>query len=421
MPQRAMLREPIVITGIGLIASVGANRESVWRAVQQGRSNFRFLRGIRLIEDDQFIAGAVDLKDHPTDRLKVITLSEIAAAEAVEDARLIPSRIDSEQFGCMISNHMGDTRWLQCQLGKITPQSLATRPWWEQWFPNTACSLIADRYGCLGPRLCHSTACATSLISVMGAVNAIRYGQCDIALAGGADAIDPLVLAGFNQMRVLASDPDPNRACRPFDRSRKGLVFGEGAAVFVVERLGHALRRGASIYAEIASIKSLAQAHHVTGLDAESDALQYLIRAALDKAGLEPDEIGYVNAHGTGTEQNDAAEACAIRAAFGQATDQLWVSATKSIFGHMVHAAGAAELAITALALRDGFAPPTLNLLDPDPLCSFDCLPLKGRQRPFQHALKLCMAFGGHLVAAVLSRWNDRASGFAYPAVAKAA
>ena len=421
MPQRAVLREPIVITGIGLIASVGATRERVWQAVQQGRSNFRFLRGLRGIPDDQFIGATVELEDTVPGRLKAISLVEIAAAEAVQDARLIPARVESEAFGCMISGNMGDTRWVDCQAGKITPQELAVMPWWEQWFPNSACTLIANRYGSLGPRLSHSTACASSLISIMSAVHAIRDGQCDIAIAGGADAIDPLFLSCFHQMRVLASDEDPSRACRPFDRTRKGLVFGEGSAVFVIERLGHALRRGASIYAEISATKSLAQAYHLTGLDADSDTLAYLISTSLEKAGLHPSEVGYINAHGTGTEQNDVAEALAIRAAFGEATNQVCVSATKSILGHMVNAAGAAELAITALALRDGFAPPTLNLYDPDPACSFDCVPLAGRASRFQHALKLSMAFGGHLVAVVLSRWNDKASGFAYPALRKAA
>lgn len=421
MPQRTVLREPIVITGIGLVASVGLDRETVWRAVRRGHSNFRFLRGLRGIPDDQFIGATVELSDPVPGRLKALTLCERAAAEAISDAALNVSTVNPESFGCMICGHMGDTRWFDTQLGKLPAAELANTPWWTQWLPNTACGLIASQHCCRGPRLSHSTACASSLVSVLSAVHAIRDGQCDIALAGGADALDPLFIAGFNQMRVLATDADPNRACRPFDRSRKGFVFGEGAAVFVVERLGHALGRGATIYSEIAAVKSLAQAHHMTGLDTESDALAYLISAALAQAELDPQEIGYVNAHGTGTQQNDTAEALGIHRAFGSATSQICVSATKSILGHMVNAAGAAELAITALAVRDGFAPPTLNLTDPDPICRFDCLPLAGRAKHFQHAIKLSLAFGGHLVAVILSRWNDSASGFAYPALAKAA
>jgi 3-oxoacyl-(acyl-carrier-protein) synthase len=238
---------------------------------------------------------------------------------------------------------------------------------------------------------------------------------------GGGDAIDSLFVAGFNRMRVLAKDPEPNRACRPFDRSRKGFAFGEGAAMFVIERLSHALARGARIYAQIRATKVCTQAHHVTGIDADCDSLDYLINATLARAGLEPGDIGYINAHGTGTEQNDLAEARGIKRAFGEAQRTICVSATKSILGHMINAAGAAELAVTCLALRDGFAPPTLNLTDPDPECTFDCLPLVGRRRRFQHALKLSLAFGGHLVAVALSRWNDAASGFAYPSLPEAA
>jgi 3-oxoacyl-(acyl-carrier-protein) synthase len=230
-----------------------------------------------------------------------------------------------------------------------------------------------------------------------------------------------MFVAGFDQMRVLATDEDPNRACRPFDRTRKGFVFGEGAAMFVVERLGHALRRGARIYAQISAAKSLAQAHHVTSLDADGDALVHLMKLTLDEAHLRPGDVGYVNAHGTGTEQNDAAEATGIRRVFGADIRHTCVSATKSSLGHMLNSAGAAELAITALAMRDGFAPPTLNLHDPDPVCTFDCLPLVGRTNQFQHALKLSLAFGGHLVSMLLSRWNDAETGFAYPAIKKAA
>lgn len=414
MSGHATLPEPIVITGIGLIAPVGKDRESVWRAVKRGESNFGYLRGLRGLPDGEIVGATVDLGEPLRGRLKAIPLCERAAAEAIADSDIDPSQVDLERFGCSISGHMGDTTWVDEQADRPLPSDRA--PWWEQWFPNTSCSRTADKYGLRGPRLSHSTACSTSLISIMAAVRAIRDGQCDIALAGGADAIDPLFVAGFNKMQVLANDPDPSRACRPFDRSRKGFVFGEGAAIFVIERLGHAIRRKASIYAEIRSATSLAQARHMTGVDAECDALEYLIHTTLARGDVEPGDIGYINAHGTGTEQNDAAEAIGIRRALGASADNVRVSATKSILGHLINAAGAAELAITTLALRDGFAPPTLNLENPDPVCTFDCVPQKGQTDRFQHALKLSLAFGGHLVAMLLSRWNDAATGFSYPA-----
>ncbi len=420
MSMNPIVREPIVITGIGLLASVGLDRETVWQAVRNGESRFQFLQGVRGIPDNQIVAATVDLDEPLNGRLKALPMCERAADEAICDADLDLSQVEPRRFGCMIASHMGDVRWVDQQLGLPTGDT-GKYDWWEQWLPDTACSMLARRYGALGPKICHSTACASSLISVLTAARAIRDGQCDIALAGGGDSIDPLFVAGFNQMRVLATDEDPNRACRPFDRTRKGFVFGEGAAMFVVERLSHALRRGAKIYAQISAAKSLAQAHHVTSLDTESDALVHLMRLTLDEAHLSPADVGYVNAHGTGTEQNDAAEATGIRHVFGPDIRNTCVSATKSSLGHMLSSAGAVELAITALAMRDGFAPPTLNLHDPDPVCTFDCLPLVGRTNQFQHALKLSLAFGGHLVSMLLSRWNDAETGYAYPAITKAA
>jgi len=390
-----------------MIASVGDTREQVWRAVRQGRSGVRSLRGLKGIPDDLMLAATVDLPRSSPTRLKAIDLCHHAAAEAMADAGVFRNRIDRERFGCMISGHMGDTRYVYEQLGHQPEQQPNGPPWWAQWLPNTGCSEIADRYQLRGPRLCHSTACASGLVEVLSAVRAIEDGQCDIALAGSGEAIDPLFAAGFRKMRVLAYDDDPQRACRPFDRNRQGFVMGEGAAMFVIERLSHAMKRGARIYAEIASEKMLAQAHHVTGLDLAGEDLSYLMSETLRKGGLKPRDIGYINAHGTGTEQNDLVEMRAIRNVMGSSVDSVCVSATKSMLGHLVNAAGSVELAITALTLRDGFAPPTLNLTDPDPECAFDCLPFRGRSESFQHALKISVAFGGHLVAVVLRRWDD--------------
>jgi 3-oxoacyl-(acyl-carrier-protein) synthase len=180
--------------------------------------------------------------------------------------------------------------------------------------------------------------------------------------------------------------------------------MGEGGAMFVLERRSHAQARGAEIYAEIGAGRLLATAHHVTTLDVESDTLAHLITETLRTAGLGPADIGYINVHGTATQQNDLVEARAIRRAMGRAADKLCASATKSILGHLINAAGSVELAITALAMRDGFVPPTLNLLRPDPECDLDCIPLVGRKVPIVCALKLSVAFGGTLAAVVLKR-----------------
>lgn len=398
-----------------MIASVGNDRESVWRAVQRGQSGVRQLRGVPGIPDDLLIAATVDIPLRHPGELKTITLLHAAAGEAIADSGVRLTEVDRDRFACAISGHMGDTGFVVEQLGRhdlIDPLSV---PWWQQWMPNTGCSSVANRFALHGPRICHSTACASGLIDILAAVRAIEDDKADIALCGSGEGIHPLFAAGFHRMGVLAQHEDPTQACRPFDSQRTGFVMGEGAALFVIERLSHAISRGAKIYAEIAGGRILAEAHHVTGLDAESEALSYLISATMNDAGLSAGEISYINAHGTGTQQNDVVETRGIRRALGPAADKIWVSATKSMLGHLVNASGSVELAITTLALRDGFFPPTLNLTDPDPECNLDCIPLVGRPSRFQTALKLSVAFGGHLAAIALRRWNDAQTGFAYP------
>ncbi len=371
----------------------------------------RRLTGLPGIPDDLLLGAPVDIDRAVPDELKVISLCDRAADEALADAQIDHDAVAAERFGCAISAHMGDASGCAALVGMGHLYADSTIPWWHQWLPNSACSHVANRHKLHGPRLCHSTACASGLIEVLSAVRAIEDGQCDLALAGSAEALQPLFAAGFYQMRVLAQHEDPRQACRPFDLDRQGFVMGEGAAMFVLERLSHAQARGARIYAEVAGGRLLATAHHLTGLDVESDALTYLISETLRVADLAPADIGYINAHGTGTQQNDVAEARAIRRAMGSATDRLCVSATKSILGHLINAAGSVELAITALAMRDGFVPPTLNLTHPDPECDLDCIPLVGRKSPIDCALKLSVAFGGTLAAVALRRYSDSACG----------
>jgi 3-oxoacyl-(acyl-carrier-protein) synthase len=207
-------------------------------------------------------------------------------------------------------------------------------------------------------------------------------------------------------MRVLADHEDPKQASRPFDAARSGFVMGEGAATFVLERLSHARRRGARIYAEVLTGHVLADARHLTGLEADSDTLIRLVEITLARAGFSPRDVGYVNAHGTGTEQNDVMETRGIRGAFGRTADRVAVSAHKSMLGHLVNASGSVETALTVLALRDGFIPPTINLTHPDPRCDLDYVPLVGRPYGGALALKLSIAFGGHMAAVLLRRWD---------------
>lgn len=399
----------MVITGIGLVTSIGHSREAVWQAIQRGDCGVRRLTGITGIPDSLMLGATVDIDGEFPGQLKNIPLCRQSAAEALADARIHFGRVDRDRFGCSIGAHMGDTDCVVERLGlqdSLIPPG--KWPWWQQWLPNTSCAMVARDYNLCGPRLSNSTACASGTIAVLKAIRSIRDGQCDLALAGSSEAIHPLFAAGFYNMGVLADHSDPTQACRPFDTNRSGFVMGEGAGMFVLERLDHAQERGAAIYAEVLGGRILNDARHVTSLDANSDALSELIRGTLRSSGLVPRDVAYVNAHGTGTKQNDLLEARGIRAAFGRAASSVCVSANKSALGHLVNASGSVELAIAALALRDGFAPPTLNLTDPDPECDLDCIPLVGRVGPLEHALKLSIAFGGHLAAVALRRWTGR-------------
>lgn len=409
MPNTTSNDRRVVITGIGVIASIGHSRETVWQAIQRGECGIRRLTGVPSIPDGMMLGATADVEGEFPGQLKNIPMCRQTAAEALADARIHFPRVDRDRFGCSIGAHMGDAdyvverRGLEAQLIPAGKQ-----PWWQQWFPNTACTMVANDYRLLGPRLSNSTACATGTIAILKAVRAINDGQCDIALAGSSEAIHPLFAAGFYNMGVLADHENPALACRPFDAERSGFVMGEGAAMFVLETLEHARERGAAIYAEILGGHLMSDARHVTSLDADSDTLSELIGTTLKSSQLAPRDVAYINAHGTGTKQNDLLETRGIRAAFGRAANSVCVSANKSMLGHLVNASGSVELAITALALRDGFAPPTLNLTHPDPECDLDCIPLVGRVQPLEHALKLSIAFGGHLAAVALRRWTGR-------------
>lgn len=399
-------KEAIVITGIGLVAANGYGREQVWEETLTNRT------AIRSVSDADFpfrhalkLAAKFDVELEYPEQSKVIRMARLAGDEAMFDAGVDVQEMDPARFACAISAHVGDIRWWTKEAPFVA----------EQWLPNSACVDLATRFGLMGPRYSHATACASGLVELLSAVRAIQYGQCDIALAGSVSAISPVLAAGFHRMRVLANGSDPDSSCLPFDQRRHGFVMGEGAGMFVVERLEHALARGATIYAEVASGKMLADAHHVTSLNGDTEAIERLIGDSLRAAELSGKDIGYINAHGTGTEQNDLLESLGIRRSFGVAADDISVSSLKSTLGHLVNAAASVELGLTVLAMRDGKAPATLNLQKPDPACDLDFVRNSCRPNRFQHAMKLALAFGGHFVSVVVRRWNNADSGFAYP------
>ncbi|WP_233578570.1 beta-ketoacyl-[acyl-carrier-protein] synthase family protein [Tautonia sociabilis] len=333
------------------------------------------------------------------------------AVAAAEDALLFDRgepTFDPERAAAAIGlskGHLGLlARWCdRIDRPRDFPQAETNPDWTEAW-PDAAARAATRSLGLRGPSLGPIAACATGVVAVLRAAELIRRGDCDLAIAGATDAsLDPLVLGAFDRMRVLARvGGDPKEAVRPWDRRRSGFLVGEGGAVLVLEREEHARARGVLPYAEVAGGALGSDAGHETNLDPDPRRLAALIVEAIRRGGIDPNEVDLVNVHGTATLVNDPLECRAIRLALGSAADAVSCSANKPQIGHLLGGAGAAELAIACLSLRDQFAPPTLNLTDPDPACDLDGTPGIGRPRTIRVALKLSLGFGGHLAAAVL-------------------
>jgi len=400
----------VVITGIGLVTALGPDRESTWEAMKRGRSGARRLELPGLGGDHAGfpVPRPVSAEVDPTQ-----DLLGRAADQAMADARLggpgLDVDVDLDRAAVLVGLSKGGVGSLARVHGMIRSGSwddpTLARAWAESW-PSSGAAAIAARYRFRGPCLAPIAACATGLVAALQAADLIRRGACDVALAGGADAsLEPILLAAFRRMRVLARPGDnPRHAVRPWDRRRSGFLVGEGGAVLVLERPDHARARGVTPYAELAGGAIGSAAHHETALDPNPAGLARVIRRALADAGMTPDDLDAVNVHGTATLSNDPLECRALRLALGDAAGRLACSASKAQIGHLLGAAGSAELAIAALSVRDDYAPPTLNLDDPDLDCDLDGTPHLGRDTPIRAILKLSIGFGGHFAAAILRK-----------------
>lgn len=369
-------------------------------ALRDGRSAIRNIQSIDASVLNCRIAGEVPAEAHEGlqpghDRFTRFAL--IAAEEAAEEARLDSIGVDSDRIGVLIGTGLGGCETLDAGyrrmykegLPRLAPTAIA----WSMY--NAATSAVSARFGARGTAYAIVSACASSAHAIGLAAQAIRARQADAVFAGGADA--PLVygiIRSWESMRILAVDNEhPERACRPFSADRQGLVLAEGAAVLLLESWENAERRGQPILAEIAGFGATSDAGHIT--DPSKDGAARAIKLALADAGLSPAEVGYINAHGTGTRANDATETAAIRSVFGEAADRVPVSSTKSMHGHAMGASGAIEIACSVLALRNGFLPPTINLERPDPACDLDYVPLQSRPTAATTLLSNSFGFGG--------------------------
>ncbi|MGE3818878.1 MAG: beta-ketoacyl synthase [Isosphaeraceae bacterium] len=391
------------ITGLGLVTSLGSDRESSWRALREGRQGCRWLDPTDPPADPPF-AGYPSVRAS----LRPTRLLRIAAREAVLDATL-PGRYEPTRAASALGMSKGDLSLLSRshrQLLRGGPSAMTGR-WLDGW-PGSAADRIVQRWDLRGPRIAPVAACATGLIAAIQAADLIRRGVCDLALAGAGDAsLEPLVLGAFRRMGVLAraaQGEDPSRAVRPWDVNRSGFLVGEGSAVLVLEREDHARNRGVLPYCEFAGGAFGADAHHLAELNPDPSSLAGVIGRALTWSRVDADQIDHVNVHATATRSNDPLECSALRRALGRRALAVSCSANKAQIGHCLGAAGALELGFTALAIRDQFTPPTLNLDRPDTDCDLDGTPGVGRPRAIRAALKLSLGFGGHLAAAILKR-----------------
>ena len=396
----------VAITGLGAVSALGVGVPAFWDGLVSGRSGVREITRVQAQELNRPIAAEVpDFEPAlwvPEDRRSLVDrfaqFGLAAAIEAWRDSGLTLSGEACDRAGVSIGTGLGGATAEDEAYERIYKHSAArihpfTIP---RLMYNAATAHVGMALGLRGPSLCYSTACAASTHAIGEAGEIIRSGRADVMMAGGADAPITLgVMRAWDAMRILAPIPagGPAMACRPFSRDRQGLVIGEGAAVVVLEEWERARARGARIYAELAGYGATADAGHITqpGIDAPVRAMQI----ALAQAGLPPEAVGYVNAHGTGTPLNDSTETTIIKRVFGSHAERLAISSTKSMHGHAMGASGALELVATVLAICRGVLPPTINYTVPDPECDLDCIPNEARERDVRAAMSNSFAFGG--------------------------
>jgi 3-oxoacyl-[acyl-carrier-protein] synthase II len=411
------MSDRVVITGMGAVSSLGLNIPLMWEALVNGRSG---VDHITLFDPELFetkiaaeVKGfnAADYLDHKKARHmdRYAHFAVVASLEAVEQARL--SFDNAEEIGVIIGSGIGGLGTLSAQFGvlaergprKVSPFLI------PMMITDAASGQVSILLGAKGVNFCATSACSSGADAIGEACEVIKRGDAQVMLAGGAEAaITPIGIAGFNAAGALSTQNDePQKASRPFDAQRDGFVMGEGGAVLVLESLPHALGRGANILAEVLSYGATSDAYHITQPAAGGEGGAKAMQIALRKAGIRPDEIDYINAHGTSTPLNDKSETMAIKTVFGQHAYRMPISSTKSMMGHLIGAAGAIEAIICVLTIQRGVIPPTINLTNPDPDCDLDYVPHVSRQQKVRTALSNSFGFGGHNSVLVLREYSE--------------
>jgi 3-oxoacyl-[acyl-carrier-protein] synthase II len=413
------VKRRVVITGLGLLSPVGNDVASTWRALVDGANG---VGPITQFDTTNFpVKFACELKGFDplqymdrkeVKRNDVFTQMALAASvQAMNDAGLNDGGYDPENTGVIIGSGIGGLKVFEAQHdvyrergpGKISAFFI------PMFIPDMAAGIVSIRFNAKGPNYATVSACATSAHAIGDAYRTIQYGDADVMITGGSEAaITPMAIGGFANMQALSeNNEDFQHASRPFDKERDGFVMGEGAGMVVLEELEHAKRRGARIYGEVVGYGMTGDAYHITQPAPEGEGAQRSMRRALKDAGLNPEDVQYINAHGTSTPYNDQNETRAIRAVFGEHAYKLNVSSTKSMTGHTLGAAGGLEFAICTLAVCDGTIPPTINYKTPDPECDLNYVPNAAIKREVDVALSNSFGFGGHNVTLAVRRFRD--------------
>ncbi len=414
-----MEKRRVVITGMGAVTPIGNTMADSWAAAKAGTCGIGPITRYDTSTQKAKLAGEVKNFDPETllgkreckrmDRFTQLAL--VASDQAMSDSGLDREKEDLNRCGIIFSSGIGgfETLGEAYQRGSTRGFDSVSPFFIPMIISNMAAGQIAIRYGFKGMCSCVVTACASSNNALGDAFHYIRDGYAEVMLCGGAEAaITPLAMGGFTSMKALCEGDDPKRASIPFDAERSGFVMGEGAGALLLEEYDHALARGARIYAEVIGYGASCDAYHITAPAPGGVGGAACMALALADAGIAPEAVDYINAHGTSTPMNDSCETQAIRTTFGAHADKLMVSSTKSMTGHLLGAAGAVEAAFTALALHEGFVPPTVGYQVPDPACDLDIVPNQGRRADIRVALSNSLGFGGHNAAVVLKKWEGQ-------------
>ena len=411
------MTDRVVVTGIGLVTPVGLNSESTWNSLVEGRSGIDYISLFDAEGYESRIAGEVDNFDASAalgrkeakrlDRFSQFAC--VAALEALEHANLNMEKEDADRVGVLIGSGVGGIITISDQhkiLLKRGPKRVS--PFLVPMMRgDMASGQVSMMIGAKGPNFSTVSACATGADSIGEALEMIRRGRADVVIAGGTEAaICEIGVAGFNSCMALSTrNEDPQGASRPFDSDRDGFVLGEGAGLLVLESLEHAEKRGANILAEMSGYGASSDAHHVTQPHPDGEGAARAMKWAIEDAGITPDKVDYINAHGTSTPLNDKYETIAMKRMYGDHAYNLAISSTKSMTGHLLGAAGAIEAAFTVLAIKNDIVPPTINIENPDPDCDLNYIPNTAKKQPVNVAMSNSLGFGGHNASLVFERF----------------